>query len=70
VIQIQTGGWIMKKIVSFIICVSMLLSIMVIPVSAAKGKVITYTTADENYFEEALLFAETIIKDFEECYRV
>lgn len=25
---------------------------------------------DEDYFEEALLFAETVIKTFEECYRV
>ena len=41
----------MKKIVCLTICLAMLLSIAVVPASAAKADPIIYTTADDNYFE-------------------
>ena len=44
----------MKKVTSIILCVVMLLSVAAVPVSAAKEKAITYTTADENYFEKGV----------------
>ena len=51
----------MKKLTSIILCMSMLLSLFVIPVTAA-DKAIIYTTADKNYFEDELIvtqFGET-----------
>ncbi|MBR3943171.1 MAG: hypothetical protein IKJ55_07410, partial [Clostridia bacterium] len=42
----------MKKFVCLTICLAMLLSIAVVPASAAKSKIIIYTTANDNYFEK------------------